>query len=123
MLDVDRENNMEDTETDNIDGDFVNEGESKTNEENNIDKSESTNDEKKVKSLSEAIYLMKYFLLRKNVNIVKPEFYQVSDRIKAELHCNATQAPGAVTLAANGLFGRSWKSQEKVAAVLDFDTA
>ena len=61
--------------------------------------------------------------IRHNVDVVQPEFYQTTDRIKAEHHCSAKQASGAIILAANGLFGRSWKAHEQDSSVIDLDTA
>ena len=57
------------------------------------------------------------------MNVVKPEFYQTVDRIKAELHCSAKQATGAVILTANGIFGRLWKSHDQDSSIIDLDTA
>ena len=61
--------------------------------------------------------------IRHNVNVVKPEFYTTTDRIKSELHCSARQASGAVILTANGLFGRHWKGHDQDSEVIDLDTA
>ena len=61
--------------------------------------------------------------IRHNVNVVKPEFYTTTDRIKAELHCSARQASGAVILTGNGLFGRNWKSHDQDSSTIDLDTA
>ena len=121
-----------------MDGDKENNNDSRSNENKNdgddyiVESEESsskTAESKKRKKLSEPAARVEdplpaeYQHLRKNINTVKPEFYQVTDRIKSELHCSAKQASGAVILTGNGLFGRSWKTHNQDKEVIDLDTA
>ena len=116
-LDGDKENNN------------VEESQEDQDYEVEIEDDNSEGRKKKRKKVSEASSLQTDILpsefrhIRKNVNIVKPAFYEVIDRIKAELHCSSKQAVGSVILTANGLFGRSWKTHSQDETVIDLDTA
>ena len=74
-------------------------------------------------SQEKELFPQEYRHLRINVNVMKPDFYQTVDKIKAELHCSSKQASGAVILTANGMFGRSWKSHNQDSILIDLDTA
>ena len=122
VLDGDKENN----------NDSRTKGNKKDEDEYIVESEESSSknaDSKKRKKLSEPAGSVEDPLpaefqhLRKNINTVKPEFYQVTDRIKSELHCSAKQASGAVILTGNVLFGRSWKTHNQDKEVIDLDTA
>ena len=121
VLDGDKENNNQDPTEDD---EYIPEP------EEILDQSEpNENKKKKRKKVTDTVTCSndplppEYQHLRHNVNTVKPQFYQTVDKIKAELHCSAKQASGAVIITGNGLFDRSWKSHDQDSTVIDLDTA